>query len=143
VAEQAETSASTGADGLPRLPGDEPWTRQEVAEIRAELEQSVRELREQIGEAQQTWAEIQRDAGESAGDDQADLGTKKLEREAELSVANNSRELLSQTLRALERLDEGTYGRCENCGNPIGKARLQAFPRATLCMSCKQREERR
>jgi len=45
--------------------------------------------------------------------------------------------------RALQRLDTGTYGTCENCGNPIGKARLQAFPRATLCVSCKQREERR
>ena len=44
---------------------------------------------------------------------------------------------------ALERLETGTYGNCESCGQPIGKARLQAFPRATLCVSCKQREERR
>jgi DnaK suppressor protein len=51
--------------------------------------------------------------------------------------------LLSQVERALQRLDNGTYGICENCGNPIGKARLQAFPRATLCVTCKQREERR
>ncbi|TAL16310.1 MAG: DNA-binding protein, partial [Frankiales bacterium] len=51
--------------------------------------------------------------------------------------------LLLQVERALARLDEGTYGRCENCGNPIPKARLQAFPRATLCVACKQREERR
>ena len=46
-------------------------------------------------------------------------------------------------IRELGRLDAGTYGRCENCGTPIPKARLQAFPRATLCVSCKQREERR
>jgi hypothetical protein len=38
---------------------------------------------------------------------------------------------------------EGTYGICESCGEPIGKMRLMAFPRATLCMTCKQREERR
>ena len=44
---------------------------------------------------------------------------------------------------ALRRIDAGTYGVCESCGQPIGKARLQAFPRATLCVSCKQREERR
>ena len=44
---------------------------------------------------------------------------------------------------ALERLKGGTYGMCESCGNPIGKMRLMAFPRATLCMTCKQREERR
>jgi RNA polymerase-binding transcription factor DksA len=43
----------------------------------------------------------------------------------------------------LARLDDGSYGQCESCGNPIGKERLQAFPRATLCMACKQRQERR
>ena len=39
--------------------------------------------------------------------------------------------------------DDGTYGVCESCGQPIGKMRVMAFPRATLCLSCKQREERR
>ena len=48
-----------------------------------------------------------------------------------------------QAERALGRIANRTYGICENCGNPIGKARLQVFPRATLCMTCKQREERR
>ena len=51
--------------------------------------------------------------------------------------------MLVQSERALERIDDGTYGACEICGNPIGKMRLLAFPRATLCMTCKQREERR
>ena len=60
-----------------------------------------------------------------------------------MSLAANSRDLLSQVERALQRLDDNTYPVCESCGNPIGKARLQAFPRATLCVSCKQREERR
>jgi len=58
-------------------------------------------------------------------------------------LANNSRDLLQQVERALARLDAGTYGACEHCGNAIPKARLQAFPRVTLCVSCKQREERR
>jgi DnaK suppressor protein len=60
-----------------------------------------------------------------------------------MSLANNSRDLLLQVERALARLDAGTYGRCENCGNPIPKARLQALPAATLDVACKQREERR
>ena len=90
-----------------------------------------------------TIAALQRDSGEGSGDDQADAGTKTFEREHEMSLAANSRDLLSQVERALQRLDNGSYGICENCGNPIGKARLQAFPRATLCVSCKQREERR
>ena len=45
--------------------------------------------------------------------------------------------------RALARIADGTYGVCESCGKPIGKRRLMAFPRATMCMECKQREERR
>ncbi|UWE13688.1 TraR/DksA C4-type zinc finger protein [Actinacidiphila bryophytorum] len=51
--------------------------------------------------------------------------------------------MLVQAEHALQRLDEGTYGLCEVCGNPIGKARMQAFPRATLCLDDKQRQERR
>ncbi len=71
-----------------------------------------------------------RDSGDGAGDDQADAGAKTFEREQEISLANNSREMLEQNEHALERLDNGTYGICESCGNPIGKLRLQA------CSSC-------
>ena len=60
-----------------------------------------------------------------------------------MSLSNNSRDLLQQVQRALGRLDSSTYGLCEECGGAIPKVRLQAFPRATLCVSCKQREERR
>jgi DnaK suppressor protein len=60
-----------------------------------------------------------------------------------MSLVINARDMVLQTERALARIDEKTYGRCEECGNPIGKARLQVFPRATLCMVCKQKEERR
>jgi RNA polymerase-binding protein DksA len=121
----------------------EKWSAKELAEVRAELDEQSQQLRAEITEAQQTWDEMQRDGGDGAGDDQADAGTKTFEREHELSLANNSRDLLMQVERALERLDDGTYGVCENCGNSIEKARLKAFPRATLCVTCKQREERR
>ena len=69
--------------------------------------------------------------------------SKLFEREHELALTNNTRELLEQTEHALARIEAGTYGVCESCGKPIGKARLQAFPRATLCVACKQRQERR
>ena len=84
-----------------------------------------------------------RDAGDGAGNDQADVGSTTFERDHEMSLANNARDMLSQTERALARIEDGTYGVCERCGEPIGKMRLMAFPRATLCLSCKQREERR
>ena len=63
---------------------------------------------------------------------QADAGSKTFEREQELSIAANRLDLLTQIKRAVERIDAGTYGYCESCGKPIPKARLKAFPMATL-----------
>ena len=60
-----------------------------------------------------------------------------------MTIVYNAREMLAQSEHALDRIVDGSCGVCESCGNPIGKQRLMAFPRATLCMSCKQREERR
>ncbi len=68
---------------------------------------------------------------------------KTFEREHEMSLVYNARDMVQQTERALERIESKTYGKCEECGNFVGKARLQVFPRATLCMVCKQKEERR
>ena len=82
-------------------------------------------------------------AGVGAGDDQADAGTKTFEREHEMSLVYNARDMVLQTERAIDRIEKKTYGICEECGAFIGKSRLQVFPRATLCMSCKQKEERR
>ena len=84
-----------------------------------------------------------RDGNEGAGRDPADVGSANFERDAEMSLAKNAREMLDQSRLALRHIDQGAYGRCDNCGQPIGKGRLMAFPRATLCVTCKQREERR
>ena len=123
-------------------PGEDPWTPAEVAAARTELMDEAARLRLEIVSAENAIAGLMRD-GDGAGDDEADTGTKNITREHELALASNAREMLHQTERALGRLDAGTYGLCENCGNPIGKARMQAFPRATLCVECKQKQERR
>ena len=122
---------------------ESPWTTKELTLVRSELEQEAARLRAEILAAEEGIADLLRDSGDGAGDDQADAGTKTFEREHEMSLANNSRGMLQQAERALKRISDGSYGICESCGNPIGKARLQAFPRATLCVSCKQKEERR
>ncbi len=70
-------------------------------------------------------------------------GAKTYEREREIALTLNARDLVAQNERAIARIDAGTYGVCESCHKPIGKERLQAFPRATLCVACKQKEERR
>ena len=60
-----------------------------------------------------------------------------------MSLVHNARDMLDQAQTALRLFDSGQYGWCEVCGEPIGKDRLMVFPRATLCVTCKQREERR
>ncbi|MFC4499038.1 MULTISPECIES: TraR/DksA family transcriptional regulator [Streptomyces] len=124
-------------------PGEDPWTPEEVAEARAGLQSEQARLSAELAASDEALVGLMRDSGDGAGDDQADTGTKNITREHELALAANAREMLIQTEHALERLDAGTYGLCENCGNPIGKARMQAFPRATLCVECKQKQERR
>jgi DnaK suppressor protein len=136
-------SAAHTAETFKVKPGEDPWTAAELAELRTELEGEVDHLKEEIRDAEQEIAGLFRDGSDGAGNDQADVGSTTLERYHELTLANNARDMLNQIEFALSRLADGTYGICENCGNPIGKGRLQAFPRATLCVSCKERQERR
>lgn len=123
--------------------GEAPWSASELKAIRTEIAADLARLRKELAEVEAEMDELIADSGEGAGDDQADSGTKTFEREHEMSLVINARDMVLQTERALERIDSKTYGNCEECGNPIGKARLQVFPRATLCMICKQKEERR
>ena len=120
-----------------------PWTAAETKEVRSELEGDLARLRVELDASARELQELLRDGVDGAGNDQADVGSKGLERDAEMSLRANQSELLLQTEKALDRLEKGTYGQCEVCGEAIGKKRLIAFPRATLCMTCKQREERR
>ena len=136
-------SAGPDAAALPVRPGEDPWTAGELTEVTDTLTAEVAGLRAEISQAEAGIADRLRDSVGDAGDDQADLGAKTFEREHELALTQNARALLMQNEQALARIAEGTYGTCESCGEPIGKARLQAFPRATLCVTCKQREERR
>ena len=133
----------SSAASLPVRPGEKPWTDEELGEVRAELEAEAAGLRAEIGQAESQIAARLGDAVSEAGDDEADASSKVYEREHELALTHNARELLEQTEHALALIDAGTYGVCESCGKPIGKARLLAFPRATLCVECKQRQERR
>lgn len=116
----------------------------DMDEIRAALTERRDELRAEYEQTLAEIADLQRDRfTDSAGDDQADTGTKTFEREQEISLANGILERINQVERALERVAAGNYGSCEKCGNPIPVERLAAFPSATLCIPCKQLEERR
>lgn len=130
-------------ESLPVLESEDPWTEADLAEVRGELESDRERLVAEVDEADAELVELMRDSGDGAGDDPADAGAATWEREHEMSLTANARDLLEQTVHALDRIDSDQYGVCESCGNPIGKMRLMAFPRATLCMTCKQKQERR
>jgi DnaK suppressor protein len=140
---EAAVQVVTDAAALAVRPGEDPWTDAELAEVRQTLEEEASGLRADIAEAESAVADRLNNGLREAGDDEADAGVKTYEREHEFVKTSNARQLLEQTEKALARIDAGSYGVCESCGEPIGKARLMAFPRAVLCVTCKQREERR
>ncbi|MEV1290208.1 TraR/DksA C4-type zinc finger protein [Micromonospora sp. NPDC049679] len=83
------------------------------------------------------------EGGDTAGDDQVDSGTKTAERETAQYLILAILDRRVQFERALARLAEGTYGFCEGCAVPIPVERLEIFPSATSCVTCKQARERR
>ncbi|SDS09318.1 transcriptional regulator, TraR/DksA family [Friedmanniella luteola] len=139
----ADHVEAANAAELPVREGEDPWTEAELAEVIEVLEADIVRFREQLATSTAELVGLLRDGTEGAGRDPADVGSANFERDAEMSLANNAREMLDQSKLALRHIQLGTYGSCDNCGQPIGKGRLQAFPRATLCVKCKQREERR
>jgi DnaK suppressor protein len=141
----AAQSAAPQFDGtsLPVRPGEDPWTAEELKQVRTELESEAVSLHGDIDKRAAEMADRLTDSAKDAGDDEADIGAKAFEREHDLALAQNAQDLLDQGERALSRINAGTYGVCESCGEPVGKARLMAFPRATLCVACKQKQERR
>ena len=121
----------------------ENWTATELKTRRAEIAKDLIRLKEELAAVEIEMDDLISASGVGAGDDLGDAGTKTFEREHEMSLVYNARDMVLQTERAIERIDNKSYGKCEECGSSIGKARLQVFPRATLCMVCKQKEERR
>jgi RNA polymerase-binding protein DksA len=73
----------------------------------------------------------------------ADSATATLDREIDYTLEENSEHVLRDIEGALERIEEGTYGICVNCGKPIAEERLSAIPWAMYCIDCKRLQERR
>src|SRR5947209_20397466 len=122
-----------------------PFSEKELEEFRARLTEERAELEKQLATIEESsFATPQSEvSGEVSFDEEyADAGSFTFEREKELSIGNNIRDLLDKVNHAINAIDRGTYGICENCGNPIAKARLLALPYSTLCLNCKQIDER-
>lgn len=72
----------------------------------------------------------------------ADMATDNFDREFSLDIASAEQILLNRIDEALQKIDEGSYGTCENCEKPISFKRLRAVPYAKLCIKCKEDEEK-
>jgi len=91
---------------------------------------------------------LRKAGGEAAGNlsnvpmHPADLGTDSYEHEVALGLLENERNLLGHIAGALDRLEQGTYGRCVECGQEIGRERLRALPYTPSCVGCAGRLQR-
>jgi DnaK suppressor protein len=122
-----------------------PYTKKELDDLKTRLLEERVQLQTQLTTIEEaTFATSQSDiSGEVSFDDEnADAGTFTFERERDLSIENNVRDLLGKIDRALTRLGEGTFGVCSRCGKPIEKARLKALPYADLCIKDAQAQAR-
>jgi RNA polymerase-binding protein DksA len=121
-------------------------TKKETDELRDRLQQERTELEVQLATIEDTsFAVTQSDLSGDVGldDESADAGTATFEREKDLSIEQNVRDLLQKIDRALKRIDEGSYGICERCGKPIEKARIKALPYVDLCIKDAREQARR
>jgi YteA family regulatory protein len=110
----------------------------------------LREERERVAAAiQNLHDDHQGSMSEETGEDAvydnhlADTATETYDRELDYTLEENSEHVLAEIDAALQRIEDGTYGMCTNCGKPIPQERLEARPYATLCIDCQRDRERR
>ena len=109
--------------------------RNQLEEEQARLEKMIEDHERELEEARQTETSAER----SPDPGSAEAGSMNFEYEKELSLGQNTVDLLRKVERALSRVVDKTYGMCESCGNPIPVARLEVLPYATECVSCARR----
>jgi DnaK suppressor protein len=116
-----------------------------LAGLKAALEAERDRLEEEIGGLERDSATNLADSsGENNyRDHMADQGTATFGKELDMSLGDNARDLYTQVMEALARIENGTYGTCVRCTKKIAVDRLKAVPAAGLCITCKEWEESR
>ncbi|MEZ4266294.1 MAG: TraR/DksA C4-type zinc finger protein [Myxococcota bacterium] len=122
----------------PRFEEQEPLSEVELTQFRKVLDERRARL---LNEAEEH-AETVKEAGALRMSDEVDLASAEYEQAFEHRLRDREKGLLRKLEKALKRLDDGEYGECESCGNFIGAKRLNARPEATLCIECKEEQER-
>jgi YteA family regulatory protein len=113
--------------------------RKTLLEERGRVEAALQNLHEE------TSGTLSEDSGEESAYDNhlADTATETYDRELDYSLEESSERLLAEIDAALERIEQGTYGACTNCGKQIPEERLEALPWTTLCIDCQRDREGR
>ena len=119
-----------------QLPADEYLPEEELWELYNQLLEQQQSLLESTVKAMNELTEFK-----DSDPDSLDLAVSQSNRELSLRFANRERRMLNKIRHALERIDEGEYGMCNTCGDPIGFKRLSYRPVATLCIDCKTQQE--
>ena len=123
-----------------------PLTRKELGEFRRLLEDEKRRLMEELEAMEEHTPEVEDQVGMDVGggydEDLADVASNTFEREKGMALESSVQQMLAQVEEALVRMEEGTYGICQRCGNPIDVARLRVLPFATMDIRCKELEEK-
>lgn len=108
-----------------------------LAEFKELLQQQVDELLQDAGKTVSEMTEEKTNFP-----DPTDRASLESDRNFELRIRDRERKLINKIRQALDRIEDGTFGLCESCEEPIGVERLRARPVTTLCIDCKTEEER-
>lgn len=107
-------------------------------QVRARLEAERKRILEELGQLTNSHPLDERREGSPFGKREEEA-TESMELEKRLALENRLKTLLAEVERAIQKLDEGTYGVCDVCNTSIDPARLEALPQAILCLSCRQK----
>ncbi len=122
----------------PRYAEQEPLTPEQLQE----LTDVLNERRDRIVRTTEQSIDTIREDGALRMSDEVDLASAEWDQTLEQRMRGRDKALLKKVEKALRLIDEGEYGECESCGNYIGYKRLVARPEATMCIECKEEQER-
>ncbi|WP_022847113.1 MULTISPECIES: TraR/DksA family transcriptional regulator [unclassified Desulfurobacterium] len=119
------------------MKGNQCLTKEQLQEFKKILEEKKRELIEDIKRGILEEASAEREVG-----DLVDMSTEEILRTFEMRIRDREAKYLKKIEKALQKIEEGTYGICEECGKCISYERLKLRPVAELCINCKLKQEK-
>jgi len=114
----------------------------DLKQLRAKLESEQKRLSEEMEQLHASVSSSEERREGSPFGKREEEATEALELEKRLALERRIREDLAAVEHALDKFEKGTYGRCDICGQKIARERLEALPHASLCMSCKSKQEK-